>query len=246
MERIQWQLARVKSIVQETPRVKTFTLTLPNWIPHLPGQHYDLRLTAEDGYQAQRSYSIASPPEQTGEIDLTVELIDDGEVSAYLHEGVAPGDQLEVRGPIGGYFVWQDAMKHVPLLLVAGGSGVVPLMAMLRHRAKIGATNPTRLLFSVRSAEEAIYRDELEEMARHDAQFDLLLTFTRDVPVDWAGYHRRIDRLMLTEVLHRFETQPHCFICGPTLLVEQVANTLAELGLSADTIRTERFGPTGT
>lgn len=246
MERIQWQLARVKSIVQETPRVKTFTLTLPNWIPHLPGQHYDLRLTAEDGYQAQRSYSIASPPEQTGEIDLTVELIDDGEVSAYLHEGIVPGDQLEVRGPIGGYFVWRDVMKHVPLLLVAGGSGVVPLMAMLRHRAKIGATNPTRLLFSVRSAEEAIYRAELEEMASHDTQFDLLLTFTREVPAGWTGYQRRIDQLMLTEVLNRFETQPYCFICGPTQLVEQAANTLAELGLPADMIRTERFGPTGT
>jgi len=246
MERIQWQLARVKSIVQETPRVKTFTLALPHWTPHLPGQHYDLRLTAEDGYQAQRSYSIASPPEQTGEIDLTVELIDDGEVSAYLHEGITVGDQLEVRGPIGGYFVWRDAMKHGPLLLVAGGSGVVPLMAMLRHRTKIGATNPTRLLFSVRSVEEAIYRTELEEMAKQDAQFELLLTYTREAPAGWTGYHRRIDRTILTDVLNRFATQPFSFICGPTLLVEQVANTLAELGLPADTIRTERFGPTGT
>jgi ferredoxin-NADP reductase len=246
MEKIQWQIARVKAIVQETPNVKTFTLHLPQWIPHLPGQHYDLRLTAEDGYQAERSYSIASPPEQTGEIDLTVELIEDGEVSSYLHEGIGPGDPLEVRGPIGGYFVWKDNMANEPLLLIAGGSGVVPLMAMLRHRATIGAANPTTLLFSVRTADDAIYRDELEQLAKQDSQFELIFTFTRKAPPGWPGYQRRVDQAMLTDVLKRFESQPNGFVCGPTLLVEQVANTLSDLGLPSTKIRTERFGPTGT
>lgn len=246
MEKFQWQFAQVKTIVQETPRVKTFTLQLPQWIPHLPGQHYDIRLTAEDGYQAERSYSIASPPEQTGEIDLTIELIEDGEVSSYLYDGIAVGDPLEVRGPIGGYFVWKDSMATTPLLLVGGGSGVVPLMAMLRHRANIGASNPTTLLFSVRTAEDAIYQNELNELARQDTHFDLRFTFTRQAPSGWTGYQRRIDQAMLTEVVSRFETQPNCFICGPTSLVEQVANTLVDAGLPPALVRTERFGPTGS
>ncbi|QDK77336.1 oxidoreductase [Spirosoma sp. KCTC 42546] len=245
MEKFQWQIAQVKAITQETPRVKTFTLQLPQWIAHIAGQHYDLRLTAEDGYQAERSYSIASPPEQTGEIDLTVELIDDGEVSSYLHEGISIGDPLEVRGPIGGYFVWKDNLATTPLLLIAGGSGIVPLMAMLRHRARIGATNPTILLFSVRTAEETIYGQELRQLAEEDAHFTLLLTYTRQAPPNWTGYQRRVDRTMLTEVLNQFASQPICFVCGPTLLVEQVANTLVDVGLPTDTIRTERFGPTG-
>lgn len=148
MEKFQWQVARVQRIVQETPRVKTFTLQLPQWQPHQAGQHYDLRLTAADGYQAERSYSVASPPEQTGAIELTVDLVQEGEISTYLHEGVAVGDELEVRGPIGGYFVWGQPLATQPLLLVAGGSGIVPLMAMLRHRAAIRATNPTALLLA--------------------------------------------------------------------------------------------------
>ena len=246
MEKFYWQMAKVQTIVQETPRVKTFTLQLPQWIPHLPGQHYDLRLTAEDGYQAQRSYSIASPPEQTSQIGLTVELIEGGEISTYLHEGIRPGDLLEVRGPIGGYFVWRDEMKDVPLLLVAGGSGIVPLMAMLRHRAKIKATNPAALLFSVRTGEDAIYQRELTQLAGQDPAFSLMLTFTRQPPPGWTGYQRRIDRAMLTDVLDQLKAQPQCFLCGPTLLVEQVADTLVEIGLPADSIRTERFGPTGT
>jgi ferredoxin-NADP reductase len=243
MEKFQWQIARVKKIVQETPRVKTFTLQLSQWQPHLAGQHYDIRLTAEDGYQAQRSYSIASPPEQAGEISLTVELIEEGEVSAYLHEGVAVGDPLEVRGPIGGYFVWGQELVTLPLLLVAGGSGIVPLMSMLRHRAAIGATNPTALLFSVRTAAEVIYHQELEQLAQQQANsIDLYLTFTRQPPSDWTGYQRRIDRAMLMEILSRFAIQPQCFVCGSTQLVEQVANTLVDLGLPFDSIRTERFG----
>lgn len=245
MEKFQWQIGRVKAIVRETPRVKTFTLTLPAWQPHQAGQHYDLRLTAEDGYRAQRSYSVASPPEQTGEIALTVELMEGGEISTYLHEGVGVGDELEVRGPIGGYFVWGKELAAAPLLLIAGGSGVVPLMAMLRHRAALGATNSTTLLFSVRTAADAIYRAELEQLAAPaaGAGFDLRFTFTRQPPPGWTGYERRIDPAMLAEVLGRFPTPPQCFICGPTRLVELVANSLVDAGLPADTIRTERFGP---
>lgn len=246
MEKFQWQIARVTAIQQETPRVKTFALRLPQWQPHLAGQHYDIRLTAPDGYQAQRSYSIASPPEQTGEIELTVDLVEDGEISTYLHEGVAVGDELEVRGPIGGYFAWGPELANLPLLLVAGGSGIVPLMAMLRHRAALGATNPTALLFSVRAAEDAIYRTELEQLAAAAGGlgFDLRFTFTRQPPPGWTGYARRIDQVMLREIVSRFPAPPQCFVCGPTRLVEQVANTLLDVGLPADTIRTERFGPT--
>ncbi|UFH53133.1 ferredoxin reductase [Spirosoma sp. KNUC1025] len=246
MARIQWQLGKVTAIIQETPLVKTYRIQLPDWTPHLPGQHYDLRLTAEDGYQAERSYSIASAPEQTGEIDLTVEFMEDGEVSGYLHEGIGVGDSLEVRGPIGGYFVWRDSMANRPLFLVGGGSGVVPLMAIVRHRFLIGAKNPTQLLFSVRIPEETIYRTELDRMAQQDTTFQLSITYTRQVPADWQGYHRRIDRQMLTDQLRQFKEPPVCFICGPTQLVEFVANELAEMGLPPADIYTERFGPTGT
>ena len=244
MEKFYWQVARVVTVVRETPRVKTFTLQLSRWIPHLPGQHYDIRLTAEDGYQAQRSYSVASAPEQAGQIALTVEWIEDGEVSAYLHEHIAPGDSLEVRGPIGGYFTWRDEMKEVPLLLVAGGSGVVPLMAMLRHRANIGASNPVALLFSVRTGEDVIYREELTQLTSQDVAFSLAITFTRRPPPGWTGYRRRIDQEMLKEVLDKLKANPESFLCGPTSFVEQVANLLVDLGIPAGTIRTEGFGPT--
>lgn len=246
MSRVAWQLATVKSIKQETPHVKSFTLTLPAWTPHLAGQHYDLRLTAEGGYQAERSYSIASPPEQAGEIELTVELIPDGEVSGYLNEGVAVGDQLEVRGPIGGYFVWPGAPDAPPLLLVGGGSGVVPLMAMLRHRQRTGGRPPAVLLFSVRTPEEVIYQRELAELAQRDPSFTLLLDYTRQAPPGWAGYQRRVDAAMLAEVVARFgEAQPQAFVCGPTGLVEAVATGLQAAGLPPELILTERFGPTG-
>jgi ferredoxin-NADP reductase len=244
MDKFYWQIAHVIAIKQETSRVKTISLQLSHWIPHLPGQHYDIRLTAEDGYQAQRSYSVASPPGQSDQIDLTIDLIEDGEVSAYIHEGIALGDSLEVLGPVGNYFVWRDEMKDTPLLLVAGGSGVVPLMAMLRHRANIGAINPTALIFSVRTEEDVIYGQELMQMASKDREFSLFLTFTRQAPSGWTGYQRRVDRNMILEVLKRFNTRPLCYICGPTLLVEQVANSLVDIGLPADIIRTERFGPT--
>jgi ferredoxin-NADP reductase len=246
MSKVTWQLGTVASIVPETPRVKTFTLQLPSWTPHLAGQHYDLRLTAEGGYQAERSYSIASPPEQTGEIALSIELVDDGEVSGYLFEGVAVGDELEVRGPIGGYFVWRGEASAPPLLLVGGGSGVVPLMAMLRHRQRLEVRTPAMLLFSVRTPEEVIYQAELEAMAAADPSFTLLLTYTRQAPPGWAGYHRRIDAAMLAEVVQHFgDAQPQAFVCGPTGMVEAVATGLQAAGLPPNMILTERFGPTG-
>jgi ferredoxin-NADP reductase len=247
MSRVAWQLATVKSIKQETPHVKSFTLKLPNWTPHLAGQHYDLRLTAEGGYQAERSYSIASAPEQASEIELTIELVAEGEVSGYLFEGVAVGDQLEVRGPIGGYFVWRGEPGAPPLLLVGGGSGVVPLMAMLRHRQGLGLRTPAVLLYSVRTPEEVIYQAELEALARADASFTLMLDYTRQAPASWVGYQRRIDAAMLQEVVAMFgDARPQAFVCGPTGLVEAVANGLQAAGLPPEMILTERFGPTGS
>jgi len=246
VSRLDWQIGTVTAITPETPRVKTFTISLPRWTAHRAGQHYDLRLTAPDGYQTERSYSIASPPEQVGEIALTVELIADGEVSGYLSEGVAVGDQLEVRGPIGGYFVWPAGAPDAPLLLVAGGSGVVPLMAMLRHRQRAGLRNAAVLLFSVRTPEEVIYQRELEAMAQADPAFTLLLTFTRQAPAGWAGYRRRLDAAMLAAAVGRLPGAPQCYICGPTGLVESAATLLQAQGLPDDAIRTERFGPTGS
>lgn len=245
MSRLDWQQATVTAIRLETPRVKTFTLTLPAWTPHLAGQHYDLRLTAEGGYQAERSYSIASPPEQTGEIELTVELIAEGEVSGYLFEGVAVGDSLAVRGPIGGYFVWAGAPDSPPLLLVGGGSGVVPLMAMLRHRQRAGLRGPALLLLVVRTPEDAIYQAELTAMALADPTFTLELSYTRQAPAHWTGYQRRPDASMLAEVLARLPPSPQAYVCGPTGLIETVANALQTSGLPPTAIRTERFGPSG-
>jgi ferredoxin-NADP reductase len=242
---LDWQIATVKEIRPETAKVKTFTLTLPNWTAHRAGQHYDVRLTAEDGYQAQRSYSIGSEPERQGEIDLTVERIEDGEVSAYMHDVLQPGDRIEVRGPIGGYFVW-DADLPEPLLLIAGGSGIVPLMSMLRHRAAIHNTNPARLLYSSRAFDDIIYYDELEKLRGNGNGLEVFHTLTRRQPEGWKGYSRRIDDAMLKEVIRPLGMVPQVFICGPTLLVESAANTLVRLGLPPAQIRTERFGPTGT
>src|SRR5512135_2833670 len=221
---LEWQIASVQAIRQETPHVKTFTLALPDWSPHRAGQHYDLRLTALDGYQAQRSYSIASGPERAGEIELTVERLEDGEVSGYLHDVLVVGDQVEVRGPIGGYFVW-EASQGGPLLLVAGGSGIVPLMAMLRHRSEAGSSVPTRLLYSSRSYEEIIYRQELENLQLDELQKDrsgleVFHTLTRGQPPGWRGYARRIDLPMLAEVVKPFGMEARAYICGPTPLVE--------------------------
>ncbi|HSL45787.1 MAG TPA: ferredoxin reductase [Anaerolineales bacterium] len=241
---INWQITTIKDIKPETAHVKSFTLILPQWMRHRAGQHYDIRLTAEDGYQAQRSYSIASEPEREGEIDITVERIEDGEISAYLHDVAIPGDRIEVRGPIGGYFVWEATMEE-PLLLIAGGSGVVPLMSMLRHRAAAGAQNPTSLLYSSRNFEDIIYYEELERLraANHGAQ--IFHTLTRSQPPGWKGYARRIDPEMLKEVAQPLGRSLQAFICGPTLLVEAAANALVKVGVKSDQIRTERFGPTG-
>jgi ferredoxin-NADP reductase len=241
---LNWQIASVKDIKSETANVKSFTLTLPAWMRHRAGQHYDIRLTAEDGYQAQRSYSIASEPEREGKIDLTVERISDGEVSAYMHDVLMPGDRLEVRGPIGGYFVWEATMDE-PLLLIAGGSGVVPLMSMIRHRAAVGGKNPTSLLYSSRSFEDVIYYHELEKLRAANPGLQVFHTLTRSQPSDWTGYARRIDAEMLKEVAQPLGRSVQVFICGPTLLVESVSNTLVKIGINSNQIRTERFGPTG-
>ena len=245
MSPIAWQLATVGGIHDETATVRTFTLGLPEWPGHRPGQHVDLRLTAEDGYSVERSYSIASEPERGGEVDITVERIPDGEVSPFLHDTVVVGDRLEVRGPIGGYFVWEASMVG-QLLLVAGGSGVVPLMAMIRHRQRSGSTVPTRLLFSSRHVDEIIYRDELERIAGAMDGFEVRHTLTRSRPPGWTGYDRRIDERMLAEVLEPLGVTARVYVCGPTALVEVVANALVRLGLPAERVRTERFGPTGT
>jgi ferredoxin-NADP reductase len=239
---LEWQLATITAIRDETPRVKSFTLALPDWMPHRAGQHYDLRLTAPDGYQAQRSYSIASEPEHAGAINLTVERLEDGEVSTYLHDVLVVGDLLEVRGPIGGYFVW-EARLGGPLLLVGGGSGVVPLMAMLRHRAAAGSDAPARLLYSSRTPEDVIYAAELERLAGDG--LEVFHTFTRAQPPGWTGYARRIDARMLSEVAGPLGSGLQSYICGPTLLVEAAANGLVAAGIPPERIRTERFGPTG-
>jgi ferredoxin-NADP reductase len=241
---LNWQIASIKNIKPETARVKSFTLTLPAWMRHRAGQHYDIRLTAEDGYQAQRSYSIASEPEREGEVDITVELIDDGEVSTYMHDVLVPGDGIEVRGPIGGYFVWEATMDE-PLLLIAGGSGVVPLMSMIRHRTAAGAKNPTTLLYSSRNFEDIIYYNELEKLRAANNGLQVFHALTRFQPPDWKGYARRIDQDMLKEVAQPLGRSIQVFICGPTLLVESAANVLVKIGVRSNQIRTERFGPTG-
>jgi ferredoxin-NADP reductase len=238
-----WQIATVTGIRPDTPGVSTFTLQLPDWRPHKAGQHYDVRLTAEDGYQAQRSYSIASPPATEGEIDLSVERIADGEVSPYFHDVLRVGDRVEVRGPIGGYFVWEPASGG-PLLLVAGGSGIVPLMAMLRQRSATGDRTPTALLASWRTIDDVIYRSELDGIANADDGVRVAHTLTRAQPPGWQGYSRRIDGPMLTEVIAPFDAAPLVYVCGPTLLVEAAANALVANGVPASRVRTERFGPT--
>jgi ferredoxin-NADP reductase len=224
--------ARVVEVVGETPRAKSIVLDPPDWPGHRAGQHVDVRLTAEDGYQAQRSYSIASAPEDE-HLVLTVERLDDGEVSPYLTDELHAGDELELRGPIGGYFVWDDQLGG-PLLLVAGGSGVVPLRAMLRHHRAAGSAVPARLLYSARTQDDLIYRAELEG-------FDTVITLTRE---QWTGRTGRVDRDLLTEVAWPPDERPLVYICGPTGFVEGVADALVALGHDATRIRTERFGPT--
>lgn len=245
---LEWQAATVERAWTETPRVKSFRLALPAIYQFRPGQHVDVRLTAPDGYQAQRSYSIASAPDGGGTIDITVELIEDGEVSPYFHDVVREGDQIEMRGPIGGPFTW-TVEQDGPLLLAGGGSGVVPLMSMLRHRAGAlakGAAVRSALLYSVRELDDVIYSDELEKMAAADRNLDLRLTLTRKQPPDWTGNARRVDARMLREVIERLGRPALSYICGPTGFVESVAGLLVDEGLPPETIMTERFGPSGT
>ena len=241
---LNWQIASITGIKPETSTVKTFTLQLPAWMRHRAGQHYDIRLTAEDGYQTQRSYSIASEPERPGEVDITVERIEDGEVSTYLHDVVVKGDRLEVRGPIGGYFVWEATMTE-PLLLIAGGSGVVPLMSMIRHRAAADAHTPAVLLYSSRHFEDVIYYNELETLSKANGGLQIFHTLTRSQPAGWKGFSRRIDETMLKEIAGPLARSVQVFICGPTLMVEAAANALVRIGINSNQIRTERFGPTG-
>jgi ferredoxin-NADP reductase len=248
--RIAWRLATVIDVVPETPRTRTLVLDVPEWPGHRAGQHVDVRLTSEDGYQAERSYSIASAPEDR-RVSLTIERLEDGEVSSYLADELRAGDKFELRGPIGGYFVWETSVGG-PLLLVAGGSGIVPLMAMLRHRNAVLATGvgerrrlPARLLYSSRRWDEVIYRDELARLAEQDPSLEVVHTLTRDAPEGWNGFKRRIDREMLEEVTWPASEQPRAFVCGPTPMVESVAASLVELGHQPALIKTERFGPTG-
>jgi ferredoxin-NADP reductase len=239
---VRWHEARVRDVVAESRRAHTLVLDVPEWPGHRAGQHVDVRLTAEDGYQAQRSYSIASAPEHDA-LELTVELIDDGEVSQYLVEELRAGDSFELRGPIGGHFTWSVA-DGGPLLLLAGGSGLVPLMSMLRHRAARGSDVPARLLASVRAPEDRLYGDELAALAPRDG-LHVAWTYTRAAPPGWTGWGRRVDAAMLAELGADAAERPLVFVCGPTPFVEDVAALLVDAGHDAGAIHTERFGPTG-
>jgi ferredoxin-NADP reductase len=243
VRRLEWRLAQVREIVVETYRVKSLMLHLTDWQGHLPGQHADLRLTAENGYQAQRSYSIASPPEDDL-LSLTVERVDDGEVSPYLVDNLRAGDQFELRGPIGRYFVWTVATRG-PLWLIAAGSGIAPLMAMLRQRARRKVRAPALLLYSSRSLDDVIYREELDMMARGDPDLRVVNTLTRKQPERWMGHRGRINRALLAENGFPPQENPKIYVCGPTPFVEGVSGFLVELGHDPLAIKTERFGPSG-
>lgn len=241
--RLEWRIAKVHDAIDETPRVRSLILDVPNWPGHRPGQHVDIRLTGEDGYQAQRSYSIASAPESP-HLAVTIEQIDDGEVSPYLASQVRRGDRFELRGPIGGYFVWTAATGG-PLFLIAGGSGVAPLMAMLRHRQAAASTAPAVLLYSSRTFEDIVYRDELDRLSANGGGLTVFHTLTRRQPVAWTGGTRRIDRDMLESIGIAPGLMPHIYVCGPTRLVEAAARALLDIGHQPGLIKTERFGPTG-
>ncbi|HEX8918606.1 MAG TPA: ferredoxin reductase [Chloroflexota bacterium] len=239
--RLTWQVGEVMETRAENPRTRTLVVDLPHWPGHRAGQHVDIRLTAEDGYQATRSYSIASSPEDQ-HVAVTVERLDEGEVSPYLVDDVLPGDRLEFRGPIGGYFVW-DVSRGGPLFLVAGGSGIVPLMAMIRHRMAQRSEVPVTLLYSVRSLEDVIYGAERDRLA--SAGITVVNTFTRTAPEGWTGFGRRIDRDLLVKVAPPSNVLPLVYVCGPTPFVETVSGLLVALGHDPGRIYTERFGATG-
>ena len=226
-----WQIGTVTGVKQETPRVKSFRIALPMWMPHLPGQHYDVRLTAPDGYRAQRSYSVASSPLDAGEIELTIDRLEDGEVSPYFHDVVVEGDRVEVRGPFASYFVWRG---ESPVLLIGGGSGVAPLMGILRHRRRTMPELPMSLVYSVRTAEDVIYAGELGDEA--------LLTFTREPPAGWEGHTGRIDASLISATGFH---DGFAYVCGTNGFVETAVALVLEAGFDPAQVRTERFGPTG-
>ncbi len=238
--RLTWQTATVTEIVPETARASTIVFDVPDWPGHRAGQHLDVRLTADDGYRAERSYSIASAPGEP--VAITVERLEDGEVSPYLTEDLRAGDEIELRGPIGGYFVWDPGTDRGPLLLAAGGSGVVPLRSIIRHRERTGAAAKARLLYSSRSLADVIYRDELE---RYDSGLDVVYTLTRSQPPGWRGHAGRVDAALLAELAWPAGQDPLAFVCGPTSFVEAVAEGLVALGYPAGRVKTERFGATG-
>jgi ferredoxin-NADP reductase len=240
--RLSWLGATVAAVVEETPRTRTLVLDVPEWPGHRAGQHVDVRLTAEDGYQAARSYSLASPPAEPPAI--TVERLPDGEVSPYLVDVAEVSDGFELRGPVGGYFVWEET-DGGPLLLVAGGSGIVPLMSMLRHRSAVASSVPARLLYSSRTLEDVIYRDQLEALEAGDDTLEIVQTLTREQPPGWQGRAGRVDDALLADVAWPPDEQTLTFICGPTGFVEAVASGLVRLGHDPARIRTERFGATG-
>jgi ferredoxin-NADP reductase len=244
-----WQIATVSSITDESPRVKLFTLDLPDdraKAGFFAGQSYDLRLTAPDGYQAQRSYSITSSPDSPNAIELAIELISDGEVSSYFHEFVKVGDKIELRGPIGGHFTWLPMITR-PVLFIAGGSGIAPVMSMLRHRASSNSTAPALLMFSARNEPDVLFKDELERMANDDQNFDLILTLTRGVSSDWQGESRRIDRAMVDQAISMLVGENNlpnrAYVCGGSGFVESIGNHLLDTGMNHNDVRTERFGP---
>jgi ferredoxin-NADP reductase len=240
-QRLTWRTVTVAQVRQETAAARTLVLDVPDWPGHLAGQHVDIRLTAEDGYSTERSYSLAS---ESSTVELTVQAVPDGEVSPYLVEVAQPGDQFEIRGPVGGYFTWRTS-DTAPVLLVAGGSGVVPLMAMIRTRADAGSRTPFRLIYSVRGPDDAFYVDELARRVRDDQGLDVSWVYTRSAPPDWPRKPGRIDAATLQAAGWPGSFDPLCYVCGPTPFVETVANLLVDAGHAAKNVKTERFGPTG-
>lgn len=241
--RLTWQVATVRAFSTETAVARTLTLDVPDWPGHVAGQHVDVRLTAENGYSTQRSYSIASAPDSST-VDLTVQRVPDGEVSPYLVDVAASGDRFELRGPVGGYFTWQPA-DDSPVLLVAGGSGIVPLMSMIRARAAVSSRVPFRLVYSVRDPDTLIYGTELARRGRDDKGLDVAHVYTRTVPKGWAHPAGRIDAARLAETGWPPDFEPACYVCGPTGFVEAVADLLVAAGHAPERIKTERFGPSG-
>jgi ferredoxin-NADP reductase len=239
-----WRVGTVVALQDETETARTITLEIPDWPGHTAGQHVDVRLTAPDGYSAVRSYSIASAPNSEGRVELTVERLPDGELSPYLTQEVAVGDPLELRGPIGGWFVWRSEQTE-PIQLVAGGSGLVPLIAMIRSRAASGSTSPFRLLYSVREPGAVWYRDELQALSDQDSSVTLTYAYTRAAPKDWPRPPGRIDAALIAHSTWPSNLYPTCYVCGPTSFVESASSLLTASGNDPDKIRTERFGPTG-